>query len=54
MIKQMAARHSDFGEKDLIALFLCVEEVFSEDECAVGTSSSQTRHKQRGLVLNSV
>ncbi len=49
----MAATH-EFVEKDLFALFVCVEEVFSEDERAVGTSSSQRRHKQRGLVLNSL
>ena len=53
MITLMAATQ-EFGENELIALFLCVEEVFSEDECAVGTSSSQTRIRQRGLVLNSL
>ena len=53
MITQMAARRLNISEDDL-AVFLCVQEVISEDECVVGSGTHQGRNRQRGLVLNTL
>ncbi len=39
---------------DIFVIFMCIEDMFAEEEGAVGTSYCQGRSRQNGVLLNTV
>ncbi len=54
MIQRMAGNQQVDLAPDIFAVFMCIEDVFAEEEAAVGTSNYQGRKRIAGLVLNSL
>ncbi len=54
MIQRMAGNQQVDFSPDIFAIFMCIEDIFAEEEGAVGPSYCQGRSRQNGVILNTV